>query len=236
MKLFGTIGLMLVAFSLAAFAGPKLEFVGGSTHDWGLVNSGSKPEPLKGTATIRNAGDETLIITKVKPTCGCTTAPISKDTLQPNETATIDITLKVSHSGSVSKTIKIYANDVDEKKPHYYRLKANIAMDLEVAPKYFTFGQMEVGREGKASIELINNSDKDLKIEDFEIQPKNMHLDLDKNAVVKAHKSLKIISSFIPEKQGHFNCSVVLKTSHPDFKEIRVNGWGKVEKSKIFNN
>lgn len=236
MRLFGTIGLMLLAFAVAAFAGPKLEFVGGPTFDWGVVNAGSKPAPLKGTATIKNAGDETLIITRVKPTCGCTTAPLSKDTLQPNETATLDITLKVSHSGSVTKTIKIYANDVEEKKPHYYRLKAKIEMDVEVAPRYMVFGQMEVGREGKASLELINNSDTDIVIKDYELKPENLHLDISKNSVVKAHESLKIIGSFTPEKEGHFNCSLLLKTSHPDFDQIRINGYGKVAASKIFNN
>lgn len=236
MKMLATIGMVFLAFAISAFAGPKLEFVGGGTYDWGIVKAGANPEPLKATVTIRNAGDEVLIISQVKPTCGCTTAPISKDTLKPKETATLDITLKVSHSGAVSKTIKIYANDVDEKKPHYYVLKAHLKQDVDVSPQYFIFGQMEVGREGKASIEIVNNSDKDIKIKDFEMQPPTFQLNLDKNQTIKAHESLKVIGSYKPEKPGHFNCSVIFKTSHPDFGEVRVNGWGKVEPSKIFNN
>ncbi len=236
MKMLGTIGLMLVAFALVAFAGPKLEFLDGGTHDWGIVKAGAKPEPLKATVTLKNSGDETLIISKVKPTCGCTTAPISKDTLKPNETATLDITLKVSHSGSVTKTIKIYANDVDEKKPHYYRLKANIKQDVDIAPQYLTFGNMEVGVQGKKSIEIINNSDKDLKLTGFELKPDNLHINLQKNQVVKAHESVKLEASYVPEKPGNFNCSVLIMTSNPDFDQLRVNGWGKVEASKVFNN
>ncbi len=236
MKLFGMIGLILIACTVVAFAGPKLEFVGGPTYDWGVVKMGKSTMALKGTAKIKNVGNETLIVYEVKPTCGCTTAPISKDTLKPNETATIDITLKVSHSGAVSKTIKVYANDVDEKKPHYYKLKARVESDLEVSPKYFTFGNMEVGREGKASIDIVNNSDRDIRVELQEVQPPSLFVDIEKGAVVRAHESLKVYGTFTPGKEGSFNCSVVFKTNHPEFEELRVNGWGKVAASKIYNN
>src|SRR6056300_1776529 len=99
-----SIALLLVASM--AYAQPKIEVIGGNKHDWGKVSP--KDSPLKTKVKIKNTGNEQLVITNVKPSCGCTTAPLDKDKLKPGEVATVNVTFNVgSKAGVNSKTIRI---------------------------------------------------------------------------------------------------------------------------------
>ncbi|MBC8146322.1 MAG: DUF1573 domain-containing protein, partial [bacterium] len=87
---------------------PKIEIVGGETVDRGDV----PPGVLKQLVKITNTGTDTLKITEVKPSCGCTTAPLDKNVLLPGDTASVMVSVDVAHSsGPVSKNMTSNSND-----------------------------------------------------------------------------------------------------------------------------
>lgn len=64
------------------------------------------------TYTLTNSGDETLSITRVLASCGCTTTTLAKSQLAPGES--VDLTAKIDtkgFAGKVIKTVTVQSND-----------------------------------------------------------------------------------------------------------------------------
>ncbi len=222
-------------FTLAAFAQPKLEIVGGDTYNWGNVTP--KDSPLKADVKLKNAGTDTLHITRVKPTCGCTTAPLDKDRLAPEETATLNVSLRISNrSGGVHKSIRISSND-PKNEMAVLHLKADVKVEVEIGPTpYFVFRNMEVGKQSEASVKIINNSQMTLKVKVKEILPQNFSVNLPAEFALKPGESIEASGKVTPDKEGYFSAKVTLQTNHPDYEEISIPGYGNVKESKIFTN
>lgn len=222
-------------FSILIFAQPKLEIVGGDTYNWGTV----KPtdDPLKAKVKIRNAGSKLLKITEVKPGCGCTTAPLDKSELNPGEEATLDITLRIGGAGNqVTKSIRISSNDPTEPNKYLF-LKATVFHPISLSPtQYFTFNEMTVGKESTAKLTLKNNTDHEVKLSNVEFTPADLSLNLPKEKILKPGETFDLIAKVIPQKKGYFNCTVKIKTTDPDMKELVIPGYGNVKESPIFNN
>ncbi len=244
-RLFIISSLLIFAFLLNANAQnnkksnsapqPKLEIVGGDTYDWGLVKY--KDNPLKAVVIIKNTGDATLKITKVKPACGCTTAPLNKSTLEPGDTTAINITLRIGNrSSSVHKTVRIASND-PQNPNKILHLKCKIFFALEVTPTpYFTFNSMKVGREAKSVLKLKNNTKKTIKLSDIQIKPADMIINIKNGQKIKPGQSIEIAAKYKPKKPGYFNCSFRAKTSAKDMPSLYISGYGNVQESSIFNN
>ena len=80
-------------------------------HDFGKIPQGI---PAKATFTMTNNGNEPVLITEVKTTCGCTAAGYSKEPILPGESTTIDATYNAKKEGLINKTIKVYTSLNDE--------------------------------------------------------------------------------------------------------------------------
>lgn len=222
-------------FSTLIFAQPKLEIVGGDTYNWGTV----KPtdNPLKAKVKIKNTGTEPLKISEVKPGCGCTTAPLDKSELQPGEEATLDITLRIGGAGNeVTKSIRISSNDPKDPNKYLF-LKATVYHPISLSPtQYLTFNEMTVGKESTAKLTMKNNTNHEVKLSNVEFTPADLSLNLPKERILKPGETFELIAKVIPQKKGYFNCSVKIKTTDPDIKELVIPGYGNVKESPIFNN
>jgi len=74
-------------------------------------------EVLEGIAVVHtfvlsNIGDETLLITDVQVTCGCTTTALEKMELAPGESVDLEVTLDTAGFGdTIAKSVRISSND-----------------------------------------------------------------------------------------------------------------------------
>ncbi len=224
--------IFLIAFT-SALSQPKLNVSTGDVHDFGKVKA--NVGKIKTTLTIKNTGNKTLEISKVKTSCGCTKGELKKDKLKPNESTTIDISINISpRPGPFSKTVTIYSND--PKSPNkIIRLKADIVTSMLVNPRNFAFKDMKVGYESVAKVKIKNTTKKDITLSDFEVTPKNMTINLKGKKVVKPGEEVTLIARVKPLKAAYFNCSVRMKTNDPDQKTLKVSGYGQVTEASIFN-
>ncbi len=230
--------LLLFVFSFAfgsMLAQPKLEIIGGDKYDWGKVKP--KDSPLKTKVIVKNIGNEDLKILNVKPSCGCTAAPIDKNILKPNETATIDLSFNVgTNPGVNSKTLTITTNDPNNSSK-IFRLQAELVKPIVISPAgYFTFTTLKVGTETASTLYIENVSDKEIKLSNIEVNPINVKINLKDGKVIKPGEKAEITARYTPDKSGYLNCTVTMKTSHPDQNEITITGYGKIEDSAVFNN
>jgi hypothetical protein len=236
--------ILFLGFNLLLLAQPKLEIVGGDTYDWGKVK---KTDALHAKVVLKNAGTDTLKISNVKPTCGCTTAPLSRNTLLPGDTATLDITLKVGNGGSVSKSIRISSNDsVNQIKTLF--LRANIIIDLDVSPvSFFDFSKMKPNFDYTKSVFVTNKTEQDVAFSEFIVTPSDAVISLKKDEAVfspnqlssitlKPGEKLEVIAKIRPQKKGYYNMSVKMKTTCPSTSTLTITGYGNVEESPLFNN
>jgi len=91
--------------------GPKLEFEA-ETVDFGDIAQDS--DPFR-TIKIKNVGDEPLLITNARGSCGCTVPTVPKAPIAPGETAEMKVRYDTKRLGKINKTVTLTTN---EKTPN----------------------------------------------------------------------------------------------------------------------
>lgn len=148
--------------SADAGKGPaKIHIVTGDSIQWGSVPPGS----LVDTVLITNIGGDTLRISDVRPSCGCTTAPIDKNVLLPGDTAHVVVTMDAKDkSGAVMKHLTITSND-STAPTRNINLMATILRDVAIEPTLFPMvTTKKAGEEGTTSVYVKNTGTAPLMI------------------------------------------------------------------------
>ena len=79
-----------------------------STHNFGDIKKG---ETVEHVYEVTNTGTNPLIISNVKPGCGCTAPDYTKDPILPGKKGTITLKFDSSNfDGPVQKSAEVYAN------------------------------------------------------------------------------------------------------------------------------
>lgn len=237
---------------------PKLEVITGDTCNWGRVSP--KQNPLRSLIKIKNTGNAKLTISNVRPGCGCTTAPLDKRELEPGDTATMDVTMKItSQSQTMFKTIRIESDDPDIPEKTVY-LKADIYMPIELFPtNIFAFGEMKLRSESSSTLKLKNNTSNILEISEIKTIPEELEYIISNKNIITSNPNLsgkeiysfnkmtnekisiapgdeyEVTVKYFPVKEGYFNCKLILKTNNVDFPEFIIGGFGNIKPSAIFN-
>jgi hypothetical protein len=205
----------------------KLEVEGGASYDWGKVHP--IDSPLKTKIKLYNRGSDTLHIIKVKPGCGCTTAPIDKEYVEPGGYATLDISLTLSNTTqSVHKMIEISTNDpVNEK--FVLHLKCEVIAPITFFPnKYLSFGIMHIGKETRVKLILTNETDSDIYLKDIQLEPALLKTNIRNNDIIHAKGDLELIVTVIPTSTGPFKGTVKFNTSDTALPHVEIIGDGSV--------
>lgn len=87
--------------------GPIMSFES-LTVDYGTIEENADPLRI---AKFTNTGDEPLIITNARGSCGCTVPVWPKQPIMPGESAEIEIRYATNRIGPFSKTVKITTNE-----------------------------------------------------------------------------------------------------------------------------
>jgi P pilus assembly chaperone PapD len=227
--------LSFVILPVFLSAQPKMEIIGGETKDWGRVTL--KQSPVKHKLVIKNVGNQQLKIVRVKPTCGCTTAPVNKDELKPGESTTIDVSMSVQGvSGKMHKQIGIETNDPE--RPYVnFMLMADVVMPLTVSPTtYLPFKDLQVGVETQAKLKIKNTSEGNITLSEIKTNIPELKVNLKSNQVLKPGQEVELVASIKPSKSGNLSARINIKTNSSEIPELVINGFGKVEPSPFFNN
>jgi len=83
------------------------------THTFGDIEKG---KPVTHEFTFKNTTKQTVLITNVKASCGCTATNYTKTPIKPGESATVAATYNAANPGSFSKNITVTTNDSDVNK------------------------------------------------------------------------------------------------------------------------
>lgn len=212
-------------------AQPRLQVQ--SLVDWGVVTprgSLTKQQSVSYRVPIRNVGTEALIISSVRPQCGCTTAPLERDTILPGEETAMNITLTLpAGSGVVDKYVTLFAND--SAGSHVVKLRAEVQRPLQLSSSFLGFNQGRVGEPTRSKISLTSYVDEPVTLT---VEPITSGLIVVGPASLTASKgaAVPIEVEYVPEKTGTFTVQLRVRTSLPDYDTIEITGYGIADPAK----
>ncbi|NOX84976.1 MAG: DUF1573 domain-containing protein [Chlorobi bacterium] len=101
--------------------GPQITFKT-TLHDYGEIYVGAN-----GTYEFEftNTGNEPLILSKPRSSCGCTVPSWPKEPILPGESNKIKVTYNTSHVGVFNKTVTVYSN-AKNKSAVVLRIKGKV--------------------------------------------------------------------------------------------------------------
>lgn len=227
-----TISLCFVIISSVVIsAQPRLQMQ--SLVDWGVVTprgSLTKQQTVQYRVPIKNIGNKTLVITSVRPQCGCTTAPLERDTLKPDEETAMNITLTLpAGSGVIDKYVTVYSND--SAGAHVLKLRAQVQRPLQLSSSFLGFNQGRVGEATRSKISLTSFVDEPVTLT---LLPVTSGLRVVGPASIVAHKDVPvpIEVEFTPDKTGVFNVQMKIATTLTDYDTIELTGYGVADAPK----
>lgn len=221
-----TIAILLPFFNIKVLSQPKLEVVGGDTYDWG--KSKSTQGKLHTTLILKNVGNQPLKVYGINTPCGCTTAPVSKNEIQPGDTASIDVTLNIStYSGDVKKNIEVRTNDPDSPNKIVW-LKTHVIKPMSLFPQYMNFASMIIGKETLTKIVITNSTDTPFNIKKVTVYPDVLNVNIKEGDQIAPNSDFVLEARVTPKVTGRFQANVRLETDHPDVPLIIINGIGSV--------
>ncbi|MFB6306404.1 MAG: DUF1573 domain-containing protein [Flavobacteriales bacterium] len=104
-----------------AQGGPKIEFEK-KVHDYGTIKQNAD-----GTCyfKFKNTGDEPLVISNAKGSCGCTVPSWPKKPIQPGKTDKIEVEYDTKRIGPINKSVRISSN-AKNKSTMTLRIKGKV--------------------------------------------------------------------------------------------------------------
>lgn len=102
-------------------------------HDYGTVDQGGNGEC---SFTFTNTGNEPLIITKAKGSCGCTVPEWPKEPIAPGAKGTIKVKYDTNRPGPINKTVTVESNASNvENGIKTIRIKGTVKTPEDLTPK-----------------------------------------------------------------------------------------------------
>ena len=130
MRVLASLFILCVGFGVVAqsadsdtevVSGPKITFQE-ATFEFGEITQGDK---VTHVFTYENSGNEPLIISNVRTTCGCTATNWEREPLAPGETASITVNFNsAGKMGIQTKVVTIMSNAVNSTERVV--IKANV--------------------------------------------------------------------------------------------------------------
>jgi len=226
---------LLVAFNIS-FA-QQLVF-DTTAHDFGHIYDDGGPVTHKFLFT--NTGNKPLILTRVKPGCGCTTTDYSKDSIAPGAQGFITAQFNPrGYSTVFAKSISVSSNDsiqpnavliirgtvknrTTEKNEQYtYSLGA-----LRFDTKSANFGSLDISASAQDTIGVYNPQDTTVTII-FENVPEHIRIEFLPNADIQPKQESKFIIHYNAAKKDDFG-------SVRDFLVIKYKGRENDRSQQIF--
>jgi hypothetical protein len=203
--------ISLLLLTTALVAKPTLKFKN-MAADFGEMASGKIVDI---NFEFENAGNEILYIKSVIPSCGCTTADLTKKDYKPGEKGTIASKFNTSgYNGKVVKTITVTSNDPDAPETRLTLSGTVIVKDFAQAslkPEHIDFGTVTAGKTYSKKLNLSNVGNQELQIIEISCSPE-VSLVFRTN-LLEPKKTTEIVLNFTPFEKGIFNNIIKIRTN-----------------------
>lgn len=210
--------ILLTLIAAAAAAGQSgFDIVGGKTFDFGELFT---VIPISRELTIRNSGDDTLDITNVSGSCGCTGTLLSNSHVPPGDSTILKITFDpAKFEGGVEKVVSMNTNDPRDPNPHIY-FTATITQILELDQDHLVF-YTEPDSQTQTTVSIRNRATIPVKITGVSSSPADLATELSER-VIPPGAETTLLFSIKPSQPGILRGDIFITTDHPSVPTLTL--------------
>ncbi|MEA1996796.1 MAG: DUF1573 domain-containing protein [Gemmatimonadota bacterium] len=213
---------LLPALLPAAAGTPRIHIEGGPVHDFGGIYRGENAEHL---FIIRNQGEDTLHINKVRSTCGCTVALLTEKDVAPGEAAELKTTfISGRYKGKIRKNVFVYSDD--PRTPiTKLSIQVEVLVDLEVSPTQIYFSGLKAGDRLERNITLKNTSAAPISIKEIASTVSCIKFELSRLKIEPGESTrLTLVVDEVTKGMKLTGSLTIFNTSHQDKVSVALYG------------
>lgn len=221
-------GLMLF-WGMAAYAGEAKILVEKGNFDFGEIFEGQKVEHI---FRFQNAGDEPLIIDRVRSSCGCTVALLSAKIVAPGDVAELKTTFDSNRfGGAVVKTIYLYSNDPMQQVTELH-LRGTVKREIVLTPARLDLSSLAAGSTRQVDVLLVNQSPRTIVLSSLQTTTPEVSAELSADTLEPGRDAILKVRVKPKEAGARLSGYVLLKTSSDYLPELRLPVYGMVTPAK----
>lgn len=191
----------------------------------------SEMSKITGTLVLKNIGTDTLDVKEVRPSCGCTSAPLKQNILPPGVQTEVTVSINLpTMNGPFTKYLTIVSSD-PQRSTRSVTLVADIQRAVQLSSSYIGFNKATVGLETDGIVSVTNMSNEVLTITSVKGSD-GLQVITPIPATIKSKESLELRVRYLPTKAGTFNVDVNIATSNADNALLELKGYGMAEVKK----
>ena len=191
----------------------------GTSFNFGMVEEG---DVVAKKVTLKNLGSDTLFISNVTTTCGCTVVKPTVTQILPHDSASLTINFN-SHGldGPVRKEIAIHSNDSTQEGLAIVFF-AEIVSPIESEPRYLNFGVVYVDSTITKKVVLRNTKDSLIHLYSITIKDPQFLSYLKDNRLESLGET-SIIVTMKPRTEGKFLGQIEIVTDNPRQRLLKIS-------------
>ena len=172
------------------------------------------------TFILKNEGDLSLEIRQVRPSCGCTVANISQNTIPPGGQAEVTTRLSLrGRQGPQHKTISVESND--PKQPTLVlTLEGTAIEEMRVQPNQLFFGRITTDSSVTGAVEITVQGTNAVKVTRTESNTSNLTATTESSPDGKFFRVS--VSTQPPLPRGTLRGNVHIETDHPKYPAMDI--------------
>ncbi len=221
---------LLAVLGCSALAQPRLQVIDGTKIDFGAINRGTIAER---NVVLKNVGSDTLVISRVDASCGCTGTMVSDQRIAPGATGALMITFNSKNfTGPIHKTVSVHSNTV-EGTTTVIEFVADVIEEVSVDPTAVWFRDAQVGVVATASVLVKNQGKAPLKLLAVKTQLEGLTLKLPADPI-EPGKSARIVAEYKPAAaRPVLSDGVFITTSSSSQPQVYIQIYGNVKEFKF---
>ncbi len=211
---------LVLLFLTCAFSQPKIVVVQGTTFDYGKVEEGAS---VTRTLTLKNIGTDSLLISNVSTSCGCTVAKLSEKDLAPGDSSALTIAFYTKDvvGTSVRRQVFVRSNDSTQSTVTI-TMVATILHFIDTDPHYINFGEVHRGSTVTRSVVLRNMRDTAVKLLSVSTGDAQVAGRLAAGSL-GSHGETRLLVSLTPATVGRIAGQIEIATDNPHVPKISIS-------------
>lgn len=210
--------------AIAERKAPRIEFAA-PNFDFGRVGAG---QVVKHDFIFTNTGSATLVLTEVRPGCGCTTSGTWDVEVEPGKTGRIPIQFNSGgFSGRTSKSISVRCND-PQRPSLFLQITADVwtPVTLQPASVYFSLTGDSPTNQTR-TVRLVSNLDGPLTLEPPETQSAAFRTRL---KTVQPGREYELeVTTVLPLPTSYVHSPITIKTSSSEVPVLTIPATAMVQ-------
>jgi hypothetical protein len=135
-------------------------------HDFGKI---APDTVVSHRFKVTNTGDALLTITKLNPSCGCTSSVVGKDHLAPGESTELEVTFNsAGYTGPIEKSVGVVSDDPAQPS-QTLAFTGEVAPNVKVSNEEVRFLDLGRGDRRRVSVQLESGTSQPIQLTDVQM-------------------------------------------------------------------